>query len=126
MPKGIIFTGGPNSVYEEGAPSVDKEIFELEIPVLGICYGMQLMAEILGGKVARAEQQEYGKVQLTVEKDDKLFKGVESGSTCWMSHFDYVEASPEGFEITATTANCPVGGFRNVAKNLYGDRKSVV
>lgn len=120
MPKGIIFTGGPNSVYEEGAPSIEKEIFELGIPVLGICYGMQLMAEVLGGKVARAEQQEYGKIQLTVEKDDKLFKGVESGSTCWMSHFDYVEKAPEGFDITATTANCPVGGFRNDDKNLFG------
>ena len=120
MPKGVIFTGGPNSVYETGAPTIEKEIFELGIPVLGICYGMQLMAHVLGGKVARAEAQEYGKIQLNVTKDDKLFKGVESGAQCWMSHFDYVEQAPEGFDITATTDNCPVGAFRNDASNLFG------
>ncbi|MBN2898416.1 MAG: glutamine-hydrolyzing GMP synthase [Clostridia bacterium] len=120
MPKGVIFTGGPNSVYEAGAPTIEKEIFELGIPVLGICYGMQLMAHVLGGKVARANAQEYGKIELTVQKGDKLFKGVESGSTCWMSHFDYVEAAPAGFDITATTDNCPVGAFRNDDKNLFG------
>jgi GMP synthase (glutamine-hydrolysing) len=120
MPKGVIFTGGPNSVYEEGAPTIEKEIFELGIPVLGICYGMQLMAQVLGGKVARAEAQEYGKIQLNIEKNDKLFKGVETGAQCWMSHFDYVEAAPEGFVITATTDNCPVGAFRDDDKNLFG------
>jgi GMP synthase (glutamine-hydrolysing) len=120
MPKGVIFTGGPNSVYETGAPTIEKEIFELGIPVLGICYGMQLMAHVLGGKVARAEAQEYGKIQLNVAKGDKLFKGVESGAQCWMSHFDYVEQAPEGFDITATTDNCPVGAFRNDVSNLFG------
>lgn len=120
MPKGVIFTGGPNSVYETGAPTIEKEIFELGIPVLGICYGMQLMAHVLGGKVARADAQEYGKIELAVQKDDKLFKGVASGSTCWMSHFDYVEAAPAGFDVTATTANCPVGAFRNDDQKLFG------
>lgn len=120
MPKGVIFTGGPNSVYEEGAPTIEKEIFELGIPVLGICYGMQLMAQVLGGKVARAEAQEYGKIELAVAKADKLFKGVESGSTCWMSHFDYVEQAPQGFAVTATTASCPVGAFRNDESKLFG------
>lgn len=120
MPKGVIFTGGPNSVYETGAPTIEKEIFELGIPVLGICYGMQLMAHVLGGKVARAQAQEYGKIELSVEKDDKLFKGVASGSTCWMSHFDYVETAPTGFDVTATTTNCPVGAFRNDDQKLFG------
>ena len=120
MPKGIIFTGGPNSVYGQGAPTIEREIFELGIPVLGICYGMQLMAQVLDGKVARAKAQEYGKIELNIVKDDKLFKGIEDNSTCWMSHFDYVEEIPEGFEITAKTKNSPVGGFRNSDKNLFG------
>ncbi len=119
MPKGIIFTGGPNSVYAEGAPSLDKEIFELGVPVLGICYGMQLMSHVLGGKVARATEREYGKILLNVKKDDSLFKGIES-SQCWMSHNDYVEKAPTGFEVIADTDNCPVAAFENKEKGLYG------
>ncbi len=94
-PKGIIFTGGPNSVYLEDAPGIEKEIFELGIPVLGICYGMQLMAEVLGGKVQKASNREYGKIELNINDKDGLFKEIENNSTCWMSHFDYVEAVPE-------------------------------
>lgn len=119
MPKGIIFTGGPNSVYAEGAPNLDKEIFELGVPVLGICYGMQLMSHVLGGKVARATEREYGKILLNVKKDDTLFKGIAS-SQCWMSHNDYVEKAPTGFEVIADTDSCPVAAIENKEKSLYG------
>lgn len=119
-PKGIIFTGGPNSVYAEKAPTLSKEIFELGVPVLGICYGMQLMAHLLEGKVKRADQREYGKIVLNLEKESSLFEKVEDGSVCWMSHFDYVEQAPAGFDITATTENCPVAAMENVEKGLYG------
>lgn len=119
-PKGIIFTGGPNSVYAEKAPTLSKEIFELGVPVLGICYGMQLMAHLLDGKVKRADQREYGKIVLNLEKESSLFEKVEDGSVCWMSHFDFVEQAPAGFEITATTENCPVAAMENVEKGLYG------
>lgn len=118
-PKGIIFTGGPNSVYLENAPTLDKEIFELGIPVLGICYGMQLMSHVLGGKVGRATQQEYGKIKLNVPESAGLFKAVEDQSQCWMSHFDYVEKAPEGFKVIATTDNCPVAAMANDEKKLY-------
>jgi GMP synthase (glutamine-hydrolysing) len=119
-PNGVIFTGGPNSVYEAGAPSIEKEVFELGVPVLGICYGAQLMSQLLGGEVKSATQREYGKIELDIKKDDRLFKGVENGSTCWMSHFDYIEKAPQGFEITASTASTPVGAMRHVEKKLYG------
>jgi GMP synthase (glutamine-hydrolysing) len=119
-PKGIIFTGGPNSVYADNAPTLAKEIFELGVPVLGICYGMQLMAHLLGGAVKRADQREYGKIVLNLEKPSDLFEKVEDGSICWMSHFDYVEKAPEGFDVIATTENCPVAGMQNVEKGLYG------
>lgn len=119
QPKGIIFTGGPNSVYAEGAPKLDAEIFELGIPVLGICYGMQLMAHTLGGKVEKASQQEYGKIKLAIEKSVDLFTEVENGAQCWMSHFDFVSHVPNGFQITATTDNCPVAAMQNPEKRLY-------
>ncbi|MBS7528292.1 glutamine-hydrolyzing GMP synthase [Fusibacter paucivorans] len=118
-PMGVIFTGGPNSVYAENAPHLDKEIFELGLPILGICYGMQLMAQTLGGKVSRATQQEYGKIKLNIHNDQGLFIGIDNGSQCWMSHFDYVSEAPAGFEITATTDNCPVAAMKDVDKNLY-------
>lgn len=118
-PKGIIFTGGPNSVYAENAPHLDKAIFDLGYPVLGICYGMQLMAQTLGGKVSRAAQQEYGKIKLHIQDDSGIFNAVENDSQCWMSHFDYVSDVPEGFDITATTDNCPVAAMKNEAKKLY-------
>lgn len=118
-PKGIIFTGGPNSVYLENAPTLDAEIFELGIPVLGICYGMQLMAHKLGGVVDRAKQQEYGKIKLDIQSNADLFKDVTTGAQCWMSHFDYVKEAPAGFEVIATTNNCPVAAMKNEEKNLY-------
>lgn len=119
-PIGVIFTGGPNSVYLEGAPSIEKEIFELGIPVLGICYGMQLMAQVLGGKVQAATNREYGKIQLSIKEYDRLFKGIADQSTCWMSHFDYVEEVPEGFEITASTDNTKITAMRDLSRKLYG------
>ena len=117
-PKGIIFTGGPSSVYGEGAPRVDKEIFSLGVPVLGICYGAQLMAHTLGGKVARAEKREYGKTRIEY-KASVLFEGMDSSNLCWMSHTDYIETAPEGFEAVASTEDCPIAAMQNTAKNLY-------
>ena len=119
-PKGIILTGGPNSCYEEGAPTYTKELFELGIPVLGICYGSQLMMHLLGGTVTKAEVREYGKTEVLVDKTDSLlFKGIEPKTICWMSHFDYIKEAAPGFEITAHTADCPVAAVENQAKNLY-------
>ncbi len=118
-PIGIIFTGGPNSVYAEGAPSIPEEIFKLGIPVLGICYGMQLMAHVLGGQVKRADQKEYGKIELKVKEARDLYADVTQ-ATCWMSHFDYVEKAPAGFEVTATTDACPVASMADRENKLYG------
>lgn len=118
-PKGLIFTGGPSSVYGEKAPQCDKEIFELGIPILGICYGGQLMAHTLGGKVNRAKNREYGKTALQMNKDSKLFKGILQDSICWMSHTDFIEAAPSDFRISATTSDCPVAAMENQEKGLY-------
>lgn len=118
-PKGIIFTGGPNSCYAEGAPSYTKEIFDLGIPVLGICYGAQLMMHLLGGKVETAPVREYGKIEVTVDTDSKLFQGVSPKTICWMSHNDYISAPAEGFSINSHTNNCPVAGMEDSARNLY-------
>ena len=118
-PKGIILTGGPNSCYEEGAATYSKELFELGIPVLGLCYGAQLMQHILGGKVERANVREYGKTELTVDNNSVLFTNVKTHSTCWMSHNDYISQVAPGFSITATTADCPVAACENKEKNLY-------
>lgn len=118
-PKGIIFTGGPNSVYGEDSPLCDKAIFELGVPVLGICYGSQLMSHILGGKVATAPVSEYGKTEVDVDVNSKIFKGVSEKTICWMSHTDYIEKAPEGFTITAHTPVCPVAAMECEAKNLY-------
>jgi len=118
-PMGIIFTGGPNSVYVEDSPSYDKEIFEIGIPILGICYGSQLMAHKLGGKVATAPVSEYGKTEVAINTSSKLFEGVSSSTSTWMSHTDYIETAPQGFEITATTPVCPVAAMEDADKNLY-------
>lgn len=118
-PIGIIFTGGPNSVYGEGAPTVDAGIFSLGIPVLGICYGCQLIAHTLGGKVTHADTREYGKCEISYGAS-RLFKGIASESICWMSHTDYVSTVPQGFKVTATTVTCPAAGFENDSKNIYG------
>jgi GMP synthase (glutamine-hydrolysing) len=118
-PKGIIFTGGPNSVYGENSPLCDKAIFELGIPVLGICYGSQLMAHVLGGKVATAPVSEYGKTEVSVTVESKLFEGVAPSTICWMSHTDYIEKAPEAFKIIGNTPVCPVAAMECEDKNLY-------
>lgn len=118
-PKGIILTGGPNSCYEENAPTYSKELFELGIPVLGLCYGAQLMQHVLGGKVERADVREYGKSNLTVDTDSVLFSNVKKQSTCWMSHFDYISHIAPGFIVTATTPDCPVAACENTQNHLY-------
>ena len=118
-PKGIIFTGGPNSVYGEDSPLCEKEIFELGIPVLGICYGSQLMSYMLGGKVATAPVSEYGKTEVKVDVNSKLFEGVSPSTICWMSHTDYIEKAPEDFKITAHTDVCPVAAMECAEKKLY-------
>ena len=119
-PKGIIFTGGPNSVYGEGAPRIDNDIFELGVPILGICYGQQLIAYSLGGKVLSPEIREYGKTEVEFIKECNLFEGIEKKETCWMSHTDFVAEAPEGFEIFGTTGQCPVAAMANVSKQIYG------
>ena len=118
-PKGIIFTGGPNSVYGEDSPLCDKAIFELGIPVLGICYGSQLMSHVLGGSVATAPVSEYGKTEVAVDNSSKLFDGVQSSTICWMSHTDYIERAPENFKIIGHTPVCPVAAMECEEKNLY-------
>ncbi len=118
-PKGIIFTGGPSVVTEDNAPKIDKAIFEAGIPILGICYGSQLMGYLLGGEVARAANREYGKIDLTVDDSDPLFKDVKKKSVSWMSHTYFISTPPEGFTVTATTADCPVAAMSNVDKKLY-------
>ena len=118
-PKGIIFTGGPNSVYGEDSPLCDKALFEAGIPILGICYGSQLMSHVLGGKVATAPVSEYGKTKVDINIESKIFKGVSTSTICWMSHTDYIEKAPEGFKIVANTPVCPVAGMEYEEKNLY-------
>ena len=118
-PKGIIFTGGPNSVYVDGAPSIDPAIFEMGVPVLGLCYGCQLMMHELGGHVCKAPEREYGKTLVHVNTDSEIFAGVSPDTICWMSHNDYVETAAPGFTISAYTDNCPVAAAEMPEKNLY-------
>lgn len=118
-PKAIIFTGGPNSVTEEGAPTVDDEIFNLNIPILGICYGMQLMAVKLGGSVKAGVKREYGKTEIILDKNSGLTKNLPEISQCWMSHTYYVDKMPEGFNKVAWSTHCPNGAMENVDKKLY-------
>ncbi len=118
-PKGIIFTGGPNSVYDDESPRCTKEIFELGIPILGICYGSQLMSYVLGGSVKTAPVSEYGKTEVEVDNSSLLFTGVSDTTICWMSHTDYIEKTPADFKIIAHTPVCPVAAMENAEKNLY-------
>lgn len=118
-PKGIILTGGPNSCYEAGAPAYSEELFALGIPVLGLCYGAQLMMHILGGKVEKAPVREYGKTEVMVETSSPLFADVSPKTICWMSHFDYISKTAPGFEVTAHTADCPVAAAEDSERNLY-------
>ena len=120
QPKGIIFTGGPNSVYAEDAPRCSKEIFELGVPILGICYGCQVMAYLLDGKVGSAEaSSEFGKTDLQLEGESLLFDGVDQNSLCWMSHNDRILQMPEGFSVTAHTDHCPVAAMEDKSRKLY-------
>ena len=118
-PKGIIFTGGPNSVYDENSPHIDPEIFNLGIPVLGICYGAQLTAYTLGGKVEHAPSREYGKSDVTYF-GGKIFKDVDKQNVCWMSHTDYISVPPAGFEVIAKTETCPVAAMADEKRKFYG------
>ena len=119
-PKGIIFTGGPNSVYDEKSPHIDKEIFELGVPILGICYGCQIMAYTLGGTVTSANSKsEYGKTEIVVDTDSRIFNGLDKEQTCWMSHTDYVSTVPEGFKVTASSATCPTAAMECKEKRFY-------
>lgn len=118
-PMGIVLSGGPASVYVKDAPKCDPEIFKLGIPVLGICYGAQLMALLLGGAVERAEVAEYGKTELVVNNNVPLFKGIERETVCWMSHVDLIEQLPENFKVIASTAHTPVAAMADVKRKLY-------
>ncbi len=118
-PKGIILTGGPNSAYEADSPSYSEELFHLGIPVLGICYGSQLMMHLLGGHVCKAPVREYGKIQVSVDRDSKLFSDVSEKTICWMSHNDYIETAAPGFKVTARTPDCPVAAAEMPENGLY-------
>ena len=118
--KGIILSGGPSSVYDKDAPTIDKEIFNLGLPVFGICYGMQLMTYLLGGVVAKAEHREYGRADVTIDDNTDLFKGLSKSETVWMSHGDRIERFPEGFRPIAHTDNSPVAAVKDEGRRFYG------
>ncbi len=120
QPIGIIFTGGPNSVYAENAPQVDPSLFEAGVPVLGICYGVQLMAHTLGGHVTSPDSREYGKTHTAYNTECVLFRGLPAEGISWMSHTDYIDRLPEGFSSTAHTSACPTAAMQNPSKKLYG------
>ena len=121
-PKGIILSGGPNSVFDPGAPSVDSAILDLGVPVLGICYGMQLIAQLSGGKVVPSNEREYGRAEIAVRENKGLFAGLEPRATTivWASHGDRVDEAPPHFRVTATSANAPVAGIQHDTKPIYG------
>lgn len=118
-PVGIIFTGGPNSVYEPDSPTIDPSVFELGVPVLGICYGSQLMMHLLGGHVCKAPEREYGKTLVHTDAGSAIFQDVNHDTVCWMSHNDYIQQPAPGFTVTAYTDNCPVAAAEWVEKKLY-------
>ncbi len=118
-PTGIILSGGPASVYENNAPSINKEIFEIGVPILGICYGGQLIAQSFGGKVTKADNREYGRIKLQTAENAGLFKDIQQDSLAWMSHTDYIEQKPEGFRITAYSDTCPICAMQNDEKQIY-------
>lgn len=118
-PRGIILTGGPSSCYEDGAATCSPELFGLGVPVLGLCYGAQLMMHVLGGKVARAAVREYGKTEVDIDTESRLFKDVKPHAICWMSHFDYIAQMAGGFRVVASTADCPVAAAECEERKLY-------
>lgn len=119
-PKGLVLSGGPASIYEPGAPSMDAALLESSIPILGICYGEQLLAHLLGGKVEPATRREYGRTELTVLGDPLLFSGLNKRLICWMSHGDYVTEVPQGFRVAAVTQNCPSAAIEDTSRRLFG------
>jgi GMP synthase (glutamine-hydrolysing) len=119
-PRGIIFSGGPNSVYDSGAPSIDLKIFQQNVPLLGMCYGQQLMTHLLGGKVAAAPGREYGAAQLEINVPDALFQNISRNTTVWMSHGDIVQQLPAGFVALAATSNSPFAAIANLQRKIYG------
>src|SRR6056297_9693 len=118
-PEGIILSGGPASVYGEKAPKADQKIFDLDLPILGICYGGQFIAQTFNGRVSRADTREYGRVNLDIIDKEGLFKNINKEMKCWMSHTDYIEEAPEGFEITAKSDTCPAAAIKNEDKKVY-------
>ena len=118
-PQALILSGGPSSVYEEGAPQLDQEIFELGLPIFGICYGFQIMTQALGGTVAKTGSREYGRTAMNV-RGGILHDGLESNHPVWMSHGDSVTEAPEGFEVTASSEGAPVAAFENADKCMAG------
>ncbi len=118
-PSGIILSGSPAHLYEDDAPICEREIFELGIPVLGICYGMQLVGKLLGGEVSPAKIKEYGNTEVELDTESLLYQGLPQKNICWMSHSDCVTRVPEGFKVTAGSADCPVGGIENAEKKIY-------
>ncbi|MBM6998124.1 glutamine-hydrolyzing GMP synthase [Paenibacillus sp. DXFW5] len=119
-PKGIVFSGGPSSVYAEDAPHIDPAVYDIGVPIFGICYGMQLMAHQLGGKVERAAKREYGKADVDFAEHSALTRGLDAKQTVWMSHGDHVTQLPDGFVVDASTEHAPIAGFANPNRNMYG------
>ena len=119
-PQGIILSGGPSSIYEDNSPSIDKSLFDLGVPILGICYGMHYMVHTLGGKIKKAEKREYGFANLDIIDAEPLFKDMGTGFQCWMSHGDSAMELPENFVVTASTENTPIAAIANHTKNFYG------
>lgn len=120
QPKGIVFSGGPSSVYSDGAPKCDAKIFELGIPILGICYGMQLTANLLGGRVEHATSREYGKTELFIDQNTDVFTEVGTQTQVWMSHGDYINSVPPCFAVTAHTASTPIAAMADSGRQIYG------
>jgi GMP synthase (glutamine-hydrolysing) len=118
-PKGIILSGGPSSVYDPEAPIPAREVLELGVPVLGICYGMQVMSHMLGGTVDRAVRREYGRAEIIIDDDRDIFKDIKSGSVVWMSHADRIEKQPDGFSVLAHTGNSPCAAMANKENHYY-------
>ena len=119
-PKAMVFSGGPASVNDTNAPQIDPKILEMDTPILGICYGMQLLTHHFGGKVEAANHREYGKAMIIVQNQTKLFEELPKEQSVWMSHGDLIVAPPEGFVVDATSTFCPVASMSDVSRRLYG------